>query len=161
MDLSFITAANSALSAAREICKAAIGIRDFNQLATTVAQLNEQILKAQDSLFTLQTQLLTAQEEVMAAKQKNADLEKYISQRDSYSLVEVSLGNFAYRSKKDEIRIDLGGEETFADPAHHICQPCLDVRGHKSVLTMSIVWGTQTYTCPECKNVVNGRHVGN
>lgn len=98
MDLSLIGAATAALSAARDIGKSAIGIRDFNQVAAAIAQVNEQLLKAQDSLFTHQSQLLTmqqelfvlkealrqkesalieAQEEISKLKQKKLDLDQY------------------------------------------------------------------------------------
>lgn len=68
MDLSLIGAATAALSAARDIGKSAIGIRDFNQVAVAIAQLNDQLLKAQDSLFSHQTQLLTMQQEVFGLR---------------------------------------------------------------------------------------------
>lgn len=78
MDLSLIGAATAALSAARDIGKSAIGIRDFNQVAAAIAQLNDQLLKAQDSLFIHQSQLLAMQQEVFtlkdALRQKDAAL---------------------------------------------------------------------------------------
>ena len=98
MDLSLIGAATAALSAARDIGKSAIGLRDFNQVASAIAQLNEQLLNAQDSLFSHQTQLMAmqqeafglkdalrqkeaslieAQEEIAKLKQKKLDLDQY------------------------------------------------------------------------------------
>ena len=68
MDLSLIAAANSAITAARELGKAAIGLRDFNQMAATVTQLNDQLLKAQDNLFAHNGQIFSLQQEVFDLK---------------------------------------------------------------------------------------------
>lgn len=113
MDLSLISATTTAIAAARDIGKAAIGLRDFNQMATAIAQLNEQLLKAQDSLFSHQTQLLTMQQEVFSLKDTLRQTEAALIQAqdeisqlkekklelDQYERFMTSGGGWAYRRK--------------------------------------------------------------
>ena len=150
MDLSLIGAANSAIVAAREIGKAAIGLRDFNQLSAVVAQLNDQILKAQDSLFAHNTQLMALQQEVIEAREKLRKMEETVAQRRRYTLFELSDGVFVYR-----VNISPEGgaasDPCSAEPIHYVCQPCLDTKDVRVVLVRS---GTQlciTHICPQCK----------
>jgi hypothetical protein len=63
MDLSLIGAAATSPGLARDFGKAAMAVRDFNEMAAIVSKLNDQILKAQDSLFALQSELLREQQE--------------------------------------------------------------------------------------------------
>jgi septal ring factor EnvC (AmiA/AmiB activator) len=113
MDLSLIGAATTALSAAMNIGKSAIGVRDFNQMATAIAQVNEQLLKAQESLFSHQTQLLTMQQELFGLKdtlrQKEsalieaqdeiAKLKQKKLELDQYERFLHAGGRWAYRKK--------------------------------------------------------------
>lgn len=149
MDLSVLGAASAALTAAREIGKAAIGLRDFNQLAAVVSQLNDQILKAQESLFSHQAQLIGMQEELFKAKENIRAMEKMVEQRERYSLIELSAGVFTYRLND---RSALG--DGVSEPIHCICQPCLDIRGHKSVLLRKQTSQSITHVCPSCNAVV-------
>lgn len=107
MDLSFISATTSAISAARDLGKAAIGIRDFNQMATTLAQMNDQILKAQDSLFTHQGQLFSLQQEVFdlkdALRQKEAALTEAQTQIAKLNQKKLELEQY------ERVRMPFGG----------------------------------------------------
>lgn len=149
MDLSLIAAANSALSAAREIGKAAVGIRDFNQLATVVAQLNEQILKAQDSLFAHNTQLFALQQENFDLTGKLARAEEKLADRGRYTLVEISDRTFVMGLNK---RIEATAHDTAhgLELEHYLCQPCFD-KGIKSVLQKSSFYGAISLECTICK----------
>lgn len=127
MDLSLIGATTAAISAAREIGKAAIGVRDFNQMATAISQLNEQLLKAQDSLFSHQTQLLAMQEELFGLKdtlrQKETALTEAQSEiaklkqkkldLDSYERVRHAGGAWVYRRK--DVSPDNEDEPVYCD----------------------------------------------
>lgn len=113
MDLSFISATTAAISAARDIGKAAIGIRDFNQMASTVAQMNDQILKAQDCLFAHNGQLFGLQQEVFDLKEALRKSEAALAQAkddiaklnqkklelDQYERFRLPGGAWAYRRK--------------------------------------------------------------
>jgi hypothetical protein len=145
MDASFVGAAFASLSAAKEIGKAAIGIRDFNQMAATVSQLNEQILKAQDALFSHQTQLINLQDELLQAKEKLRIAEKVIEERGRYELFQLSQGVFVYRAKVGEEGLAAG-----AEPIHYLCQPCFD-GGKKSVLVRHDTATGFAHHCSLCK----------
>lgn len=113
MDLSLIAAANSAISAARDLVKATVGVRDFNQLATTLSALKEQLLKAQDSLFDHNGQLFALQQEVftlkdalrqkeselLEAQQTIAELKQKRLALEQYEHFQFPHGGWAYRLK--------------------------------------------------------------
>ena len=146
MDISLIAAASSAISSAREIGKAAIGLRDFNQLAVVMTQLNDQILKAQDSLFSHQTQLLALHEELIQTKEKLRCAEKMMEDRGSYELFPITNGVFVYRNNP-------GNGSGQSDPTkvlHYLCQPCFD-GGKKGVLVRLETPNGVSHTCPLCK----------
>ncbi|EXI76523.1 MAG TPA: hypothetical protein PK440_00680 [Candidatus Accumulibacter phosphatis] len=144
MDVSYIGATVSALSAAKDIAKAAVGIRDFNAWATTVSQLNEQILKAQDSLFSHQSQLIALQEELRKAKESLRLAEKLLEDRSRYELVELSAGVFVYRNKVLDVP-----SATHTEVRHFLCQPCFDA-GRKAVLIRHESHTTICHGCPLC-----------
>jgi hypothetical protein len=146
MDLTFISTAASALSAAREFGKAAVGLRDFNELATVVAKMNEQILNAQDSLFSHQTKLFAINEEVQTLRNALAEAHQKLEQRGRYELFVLSPGVYVYRSKADG-----GSTQVKSEPAHFVCQPCFDVKGERGILLrMSSAVGI-SHRCPLCE----------
>jgi hypothetical protein len=143
MDISYISATVVALNAAKDIAKAAVGIRDFNALASTVSQLNEQILKAQDSLFSHQSQLIALQEELRETKERLRLAEKVLEDRGRYELVELSRGVFVYRNK-------VGDGEALAGALHLLCQPCFDA-GRKAVLMREETACAICHVCSLCR----------
>lgn len=143
MDISYISATVSALNAAKDLARAAVGVRDFNAWAATVSQLNDQILKAQDSLFSHQSQLIALQEELREAKERLRLAEKVVEERGRYDLVELSPGVFVYRSNG-------GDRETMAGAHHLLCQPCFDA-GRKVVLMRRESAGAIYHVCPLCR----------
>jgi hypothetical protein len=154
MDLSMISAAASAITVSKELAKAALGVRDFNEMAPVVAKLNEQLLKAQESLFGHQAQLLALQQEHFETTEKLRKVEKSLAERGRYTLIELSPGNLAYTANVapvDGNAIDPAR----AEPQHHVCQPCFD-KGNKAVLRRLVVWGTETWTCPLCEVELHG-----
>jgi hypothetical protein len=155
MDLSIITAAVSALSAAKELGKAALGVRDFNEVAPVIAQLNDQLLKAQDALFRHNAELLSLQQEQFETAKKLREMEEALTQRGRYSLVELSRGHFAYRVNIAPVNSDVGNPVS-AEPLHHVCQPCFD-KGVKAVLQRHSFYGAISLDCPICgKGVSTG-----
>lgn len=156
MDISLFTAAVSSINAAREIGRAAIAVRDFNQFAAVVAQINDQLLKAQDSLFAHNAQLLALQNEVFESREQLRKMQETLAQRGKYALIELGKGQFVYRSRADAIPMTSGtGDPAFTEPEHHICQICFDKHGIKSVLQRR-VWmgGAVSLDCTNCKDSV-------
>lgn len=146
MDLSIISAAAASLTAARDLGRAAMGVRDANLIAGTLTQMNDQILRAQDALFSHQAQLLALHEKLAHTQQQLRLAQEVVEQRSRYQLVELSLGVFVYRSKLGKSLATGHGE-----PLHYVCQPCLDVRGQKAVLIRYESMIEVTHRCPLCQ----------
>jgi len=158
MDLSLIGAATAALSAARDIGKSAIGIRDFNQMATAISQLNDQLLKAQDSLFSHQAQLLTMQQEVFGLKdtlrQKEAalvdaqdeiaDLKQKKLELDQYERFLHVGGGWAYHRKD-------ASADNEDEPAY--CANCFE-QEHLSVLQPGTGQNRTQLVCHRCDSKI-------
>lgn len=148
MDLSVITTAVGAISAAKELGKAAMGIRDFNEAAPVIAQLNDQLLKAQDALFRHNAELLALQQEQFETAKKLREMEEALAQRGRYSLFELSPGVFVYR-----VNVTPGGSDvqnpSGTEPMHYVCQPCFD-KGVKAVLARNETHLRVIHLCPSC-----------
>lgn len=151
MDYSLIATASTALGAARDLAKAAVGVRDFTQMATTVSQISDQLLKAQDSLFAHNAQLHALQQENFSLTNRLRELEEKDAERRRYALVEISDRTFVLGLKdREQLAAENLLEGWFAEPHHHICQPCM-AKGIKSVLQKHSVWGSVSLDCSVCK----------
>lgn len=148
MDFSLIGAAATSLGIAKDLAKAAIGVRDFNAQAATIAQMNEQILKAQDALFIHSANMNELQQKHFETLEKLRAMEKLIAERGRYSLFEISKGVFVYRSVAGEY-VGHDGNPIPAQPDHYVCQRCFD-KGIKSVLSRSANSYLITHRCTEC-----------
>lgn len=121
MDISLVTGAVTAIQAARKIGSAALQVRDFNKFAGTIAEINDQLLKAQESLFAHNADMLDLQQKYHEACEELRRLKAVAADREGYVLRELAPGVFAYLS------------EGRPEPQHYLCQPCFD-KGVKSVL---------------------------
>lgn len=157
MDLTLVTGAVAALRTALDIGKTAVEIRDANKLNEVVIRMNEQLLQAQQSLFTHNAELMTLQQDHFKATQELRELKEALSERRRYTLVELVPGKFAYRA--DAVPMASGaGNEVRPQPEHYICQPCFDgVSKVKSVLQRSDSTYQRrtmtTWSCPTCKHM--------
>jgi hypothetical protein len=149
MDFSLMSTAVSSLSAAKELGKAMVGVRDFNTIAGTVAQMNEQLLKAQDALFAHNTSLNELQQKYFETTEKLRTMERIMAERGRYALFEITKGSFVYRSKPAEI-IANDGNAVLAEPLHYVCQRCFD-SGTKVVLQRKVFYGAVELCCSNCK----------
>lgn len=149
MDMTAITGVFAALKAARDICTSALAVRDWHLVATAIAGLQEQLLNAQQALFTHNTDLLGIQELLIESQDKLRVAEETLAQRANYSLVEVSYGQWAYCVNL------LPQEGAAAQPGaaqhrHYVCQACLDNRGKKIVLRFNGDVSDPILTCGGC-----------
>jgi hypothetical protein len=148
MDMSLFTAAIGAVSAARELGKAALAVRDFNEVAPVIANLNDQLLKAQDALFQYSAHLLAMQQEQFETAEQLRKLKEALAQRGRYSLFAIADRTFVYRvnvtQERSEMEDPLGPE-----PLHYVCQPCFD-KGVKSVLQKNRLYGSVFLECMVC-----------
>ena len=144
MDYSLITVAAGALNAAKTLGQTLVGLHDFNQTAAVVSQLNGELLKAQDSLFTLSAQLHELQQENFRTSQELRDLKERMAERARYALHDIANGVFVYRSNG----FTADGDR---EPVHYLCQPCFD-KGTKAVLIGGMSPNRiETHSCPVCK----------
>jgi hypothetical protein len=143
-----ISATATSLAATKQLCQALLELRDFNQVATAVAQINGELLKAQESLFAHQAHLLQLQEEHFHAREELRKLKEAIAERGRYSLVEISDRVFAYRVNVTP-QGSASDNPSAAEPVHHLCQPCFD-RGVKAVLKKFHHVGLISLACPIC-----------
>lgn len=149
MDFGLISIAGTAISTAKDIGKAAMGLRDFSQVAAAMSQINDQLLKAQDSLFAHNAQIMALQQENFEAREELRKLKEALAQRARYSLFELSSGVFVYRMN---VTPQLGGPTNpgSPEPTHYVCQPCFD-KGIKSILRKCNVFGSICMECTICK----------
>lgn len=117
------------LVSAKELAGAFIGERDARKLAAIQNDLAERITEAQLKLAEVVHVLGERTALAHALQDRVRELEEKQTLRSHYQLVEVVPGVFAYRSKAVS---GLGEEHT--EPAHLVCQTCLDVRGVRSAL---------------------------
>lgn len=151
MDISAITGALAAIKAARDISAAALAVRDWNLMAVEIARMNDQLLQAQQALFTHNAELLGIQQQLFETSDKLRKAEESLAQRASYLLVETGRGQFAYRVN---LPPKLGGasQPGRAQALHYVCQSCFD-DGRKVVLSYEFA-GVHCLTCHVCKRYV-------
>lgn len=152
MDFGLISSALGAITAAKDIGKAALTVRDANLVAEHVSRLNDTLLKAQEALFAHNAQLLELQQEHFKATEELRQLKEAIAERGRYTLVELSRGQFAYRANTAP-ELGRAGEPDSTDPTHHICQQCFDGVEKKKVVLQrrTPLYGGNVLWCPSCK----------
>ncbi len=124
------------------LASTAINERDTQKLAATRAELTQKVIEVQSKVLSqvgMISDMLTEREEL---KERIRELEQQLRYRESYRLVSVGTG-FCYEFK--QVADVTEGSE--AEASHFVCQPCLDVRRQKVVLTFS----RGRYDCSECK----------
>lgn len=158
MDVGLPTGAIASLNAAAGIGRAALEIRDMAKLSGEVLKLNGAVLDAQQSLFKLSAELLALQQQHFETAEKLRKANEALAERGRYTLVQVSLGQWAYRVDVAP-QASGSGEPRVAQPAHYVCQKCFD-EGRKVVLQHSTgSYLGPTFTCPGCKTDVYGSPV--
>lgn len=119
--------------------------------------MNDQLLKAQDALFSHNAQLLALQQQLFETTEKLRKAEETIAERGRYSLVDVGGGQWAYRVNIVPTRSGAG-EPRAAQSAHYVCQPCFD-NGRKVILQFGDAMGINQLWCPVCKTSVSASNV--
>jgi hypothetical protein len=125
----------TALRTSLDLTKGAIDARDKAKLAELTQVMNERILDVQNAALDLQGKMFAATSEISSLedrerqlKAENAQLTAQAAERDKYRLHELSEGVFvlAYKSEAPD--------GTATEPAHYLCQPCMDNEAKKVVL---------------------------
>lgn len=141
VDLVAIQGAIGSIKAAKDIAKAAIGLRDAALLQSKVIELNEAILSAQSSAVDAMAEQSEMLQRVRELEQKIARLETWEAEKQRYKLEALPPGTHVYTLKS---------EMADGEPPHHICQTCYQ-RGKKSILNQGETHsGTYHLRCNEC-----------
>lgn len=150
MDASLIAGALSSLKAVQDIGASLIGVRDWNLVASKIAEMNGLLLQAQDRVFEHRQQTLALQQQLAEVTDKLRVAEQALAQRGQYTLVEVGDGLWAYRSEllRDGANLDV---QMPAQRPHYCCQVCLDGSGKRVVLVRGDSFRGPELSCPACK----------
>ena len=149
-----LNAVMASLTIAKEAATAAIGIRDHNLVATQIAAVNDQLLKAQQGLFLYGTQMADIQNNLRETQDQLRELKRVQSERDNYALFQLSEGVWVYRSKPLAEVSEGNGDAV--QPPHYICQKCFD-SGKKVVLQRTVELSAVLLRCFGCNT---GYHTG-
>lgn len=150
MDISLLI---STITGAKQLADALIGERDRQKAATIQIDLTEKIAQAQLQLLEVIGTLATQGDELRVVSKRLGELESNERERERYQLAELTPGRgaFAYRLRPAAELIERQDE-----PAHFVCQPCLDIRRHKVVLHVN---PGGAIVCPACK-ATSGAGIG-
>ncbi len=167
MPIMTVTAAIAGLKNAVDLAKAAVAARDEIKLAEMQQSINDRVIDVQNAALALQEKQAAARDEIdelkeslRSAKATIVELERTQSERENYSLHEVSRGSFVYALKEEAPGITVSGE-----PRHYICQKCFD-GPEKRKVTLDFTPGQQAgpyslkphWTCSVCKHVLEVRN---
>ncbi|WP_028226776.1 hypothetical protein [Paraburkholderia ferrariae] len=146
MDMQQLTAAFTSLKAATEFGRAALEVKNFNEIAPKLSDLNSKLLDAQQALFLHNAQLSELQEQHREATKELAEVKATLAERGRYLLHPVAPGRFVYRA-----------EATTTEPDHFVCQPCFDgPELRKAVLQNhpATAYSDGTWRSPVCKAAI-------
>jgi hypothetical protein len=142
MALSEIATVLSALQAAKDIAKTAIGLRDSAALQTQLIELNSKIIDAQSSASAALEERLSLIEQIRQLKEEIAGFEGWEAEKQRYELKQIH-GSFAYASKPDA---------SGAEPPHYLCANCYHDR--KKSFLQPIASGSRNHKCHRCQSTL-------
>jgi hypothetical protein len=123
-DLTAIMSGISALQTASELAKGLVNLRDTALIQGKVIELQSVILSAQSSALSAQAEQAALLQQIDDLKKEMTRLEAWETEKEKYSLVQLTDGVFAYALKEET----EGGE-----PPHKICASCYQ-HGSKQIL---------------------------
>lgn len=149
--VSTISAALSAARSTLDLAKSAIAARDDAKLAEVLKALNDEIIGAQNTSRDLLGQMRAADEQINSLMDRERELHKELTElktrateRTKYRHHEMSPGVFVLARNAETLD---GGT---VDPAHYLCQPCMDNESKKVVLQREPKSGHQYLHCNAC-----------
>ncbi|WP_313250799.1 hypothetical protein [Stenotrophomonas sp.] len=150
MDFASLATAASSIGTAISTAKAALEIRDFNATGAAIAEMTQKLLDLQSQLLAVNAAFFQLQQERVALTEQVRELEKERTERERYTLFEISPGAFVYRFNVSP-EADGATQPGIAQPAHYLCQRCFD-EDRKVVLQN---WSDR-WRCTHC-NISFGR----
>lgn len=158
MDFSLIPSALAAISGSISVAKTALEVRDFNSAGAAISEITQKLIDLQTQVIAGNGAFMQLQQEHSALAQKVRVLEELRTERERYSLFEISTGTFVYR-------LNVAPQTAGADnpqgpePMHYLCPRCFGQQA-KSILQRHVVWGTVNLECPVCNtNFDSGERV--
>jgi hypothetical protein len=147
VDLVAIQMAIGGLKTAKDIAKAAIGIRDGALLQAKIIELNEVILSAQSSALDAQAEQAAMLQRISNLEKQLAGFEKWDADKERYILTEAGPGVFAYIVKPEA----RGGELP-----HYLCTNCYGNRKASILQHMKTATMGDVLSCAACdtKNLI-------
>ena len=148
-DITAISSALSALSAAKDIAQGMIGLRDNAVFQSKLIEFQSKIIDAQNNAIAANEEHARLIERIHKLEAQVADLEAWDAERQKCELVEFRQGNFAFRLK----------QASEQEPSPLLCPTCFENR-KKSVLQREtrIPGRRDHYVCHECgADIVNVR----
>lgn len=114
--------------------------------AALVIALRERLQTLREDLLTLREEATTLREEKREVEERLANLSKFDSERDMYSLISFESGGVVYVSNEPS------GREN--QRPVYFCANCFE-EGRRKILQLdSRNYENDTYRCPECKTSV-------
>jgi len=142
-----ISGAWAGLTAAKDITKALVDIKEMAAVTSKALELNGVILGVQDKLFEARTERDEQQARIRELEKKLEKLETWEQEKQRYQLYELAESTYVYRVKPDS----QGSE-----PMHDLCPNCYE-QGIKSILQSAGIKGFfYAFFCPRCRSDFRG-----
>lgn len=128
----------------KDIGTAFIGERDRQKALAIELDFTKQLIDLQSKLVEVLSAAVAKDALYQAQTDRIRQIEAAAGEKERYELVQISaVGNFFAYGLRAPSELAHRPQE----PKHFLCQACLDIRQHKSVLMFR---GTDC-TCPSCK----------
>lgn len=137
----------SSIATIKDLSSALFNERDRQKAASIQMDLTDKVLQAQAQLSQVLATVIEKDRLIQSLSERIRQLEGEQSEKARYRLSKVGTEGdfFAYALRPmSELR------ERADEPPHFVCQPCLDVRQHKSILRLNGL----TARCYECNTNV-------
>ncbi len=124
------------------ILQASKDLRNFNELASAVSELNIKFLSALNEALTSAEKVSALNEEIRSLKEKLMKLENWEAESKDYVLKDIGPGIFAYIYKPS---VDIG------KPRHWACTKCF---GNRNIGILQRQY-PPAYKCDVCGTVID------
>lgn len=144
MDVSLLV---SSVSGAIELGRLLVNERDRQKAATIESQLSDKLAQVQIQLSQVLGAVIEKDGLIQTLSERVRNLQAEQSEKARYRLTKMgSIGDlhvYALRAASELV-------ERADEPPHFLCQPCFDIRKHKSVLRILPYYGI----CDACSRTV-------
>jgi len=132
------------LSAASNIAKSMLELRDFTQINSKVIELQREIISAQDKVLSSQREQDLLIAKIQELEKECTRLKDWSVEKEDYLLKEIASGVFAYIEKNYEGSLQS---------ANKLCANCFEQRT-KSILQYESLG--KLLMCPRCSSMIAG-----